>query len=306
MARKTGSFDLIVDYVRAELDGAGPSLEAWIDGLLKSTSGRQLLLCIAVDLQAAAVPAEIYEEAIKTLDTSNDPVLAFSGVLDSLESQGGRFCKSNFAAGVCKEEGEVTYARVLSMKAFIDYYAQSDLHTYTYDDVDTVREVYFDGEGSLEDSSGRSWRGSQSCVWVADIEELTNAMSGASSPGTVVNDLLGLGFGGGISASGEAEIVCVRYVNDIGTSFYQPTALDANWAGGDAGYFMTYFDRDSWGRTCRCTGGVGSRERVHPSIDSFQEIRSLLRTVYVGYSLKLNGKRSNVISEGVRRFQAGL
>ena len=253
---------LMADHVKGE---------QWVELLGQTQDGQRLGACAVIDFRYGSVTPDVFASILNYLDFSKeeaqrDACWAFNDAISNhpdTQRAGGVSpfsCSSCFTGG----DGEsVVYVRIMDLGTFIAHVLNSNdqpMSALSPDDRARAVRMYFTDEDEPWEEIDKMWTGSMGRVFVAPLDDLLNLLADAADPGNIVNDALGLGM------KGNLEFVAVKYPAGFCASYHQPTALDANWSGGN--WYISHRNVDSWGRTHRCSGqGAHARERVHLKAD---------------------------------------
>ena len=299
----------VKDVLLAELIGEmrNPSVgRTWLDALDEYEDGRRLGICMAIDVLSKAVEPKLLAEVLDAIDVSDaalqNPCLAFGQALMHM-AEGEARCNSRFVAEPLAEDD--AYLRVLTIGAFIDYYAGPTWESVTPDSSGQrrLKNMFFDPAlppvslGMIK----KTWAGANGVIWVTsykDYEKLT-AEQPPEEVGKVLVDMLGMGN------TGSGELIGVKYPARFEqVRFYQPTTLAAGWTT-QGGYYISYREHDRWGRTHSCTGRAGTfRERIHPKFEG--GLTSEFSLLVCGTVADLQEDRDRLLVNAFRRIQALL
>jgi len=214
-----------------------------------------------IDIEGGSVAAETIVPLLRSIVSSEDPVIAFGLAISGASNRSELTC----ASPPCSSDSTERYVRVMELSSFITYYAGVSRNlTLAVDDVARVRHEYFStppavGLGDIV----TVWSGYNAVVWVLSHDDFHEIVSFAGdNAATVLNDRLGLGYTMGTAEGNRPEIIAVEYPHDSGCEFMQPTTLDAQWV--SPNFYVSFASPEHWGKTHPCSGlGAGVRERIH-------------------------------------------
>jgi hypothetical protein len=279
--------------------------EEWLRALDDSDAGRHLAVCITIDVMSDALDMESLVKVLDTIDFSDtslqDPCGAFGKALISLARKDKLLCASLFGTDTLDDDD--SYLRVLSLVAFIEFYAAPTWQGLTIDEAGQRKfRNMFLTQGLPQPPLGMinvTWGGPNGIIWVMsykDYEKLTDGMpKNKISP--TINDALG------INHQVQNFLLGVRYPKGFdSTDCYQPTSLDASWIK-PGSFYISYPKHDNWGRTHSCTGSCSpARERVHMEFEG--GLTNGFQLIEIGEVTELQADRDRLLSDAFRRVQA--
>jgi len=202
-------------------------------------------------------------------------------------------------------DADVTYARVLELGDFIEYYVGRG-YTSSPTQVHRIKTMYFDRVGGVNLGEIEGWWQSRlPSVWVMQFDDLEDLLRGVRGDrrGTVVCDAMGLNIYEGLAPDGRPDLVAVIYPKPFSVGCRQPSTLDAWWI--DSGrFYVSYLKVDNWGRTHSVSGTCGSqRERVH---SLFKDLTRGFKTYYIGIATPPVEDRDALLDAAYQRFLRGM
>jgi hypothetical protein len=292
----------VIGKMRNPSDG-----EKWLQALDGSDSGRHLAVCIAIDVLSDAVDTKSFVEVLDTMNFSDaslqDACGAFGKALVGYAPKDKLLCASLF--GPKDVEDDDSYLRVLTLMAFIEFYAKPTWECLTIDEAGQrkFREMFF-APGLPAPPLGminKTWGGPSGIVWVTsykDYEKLTEGRP-KDKVSSVINDALG------INHQVRNCLLGVKYPKNFDcVGCYQPTSLDAGWVKPNS-FYISYRKYDNWGRTHSCSGSFGpARERVHKEFEG--GLTDEFQLIDMGEVTELQADRDRLLVDAFRRVQALL
>jgi hypothetical protein len=320
---KTFLLDEVIELMDEKNLGA-----AWLDALGRDDDGKILAICIAVDVSSGAIKARHFADILNEIVSpprkgllksiigslrnlvspkaiAFDPREGFGKYVNTPARQEDLICSCSFLPSPL--EPDEVYLRVLEIGDFIEYYVGPTFHlTRDPSDVERARRMFFDSEDGVDLAFvKRWWTGRHPNVWVMSNNDFKRIVNGLAKEdkASVINDALGLNLKKGSGIDGRPELVAVKYPKDFDLWCGQPTTLDATWIT-SGGYYLSFGNEDSWGRTQSCSGNhKPTRERVH---SKFKNLTPGFRTHYIGLSDEPAEQRSILIDEGYNRFRMAI
>ena len=282
--------------------------EKWLHALDDSDAGRHLAVCITIDVLSHALDTEKFVDVLDNMDVSDaalkDACGAFGKALIGHAQKHKLLCASLFGTKALDDD-EDSYLRILTLVAFIEFYAAPTWPGLTIDEVGQrkFKNMFFT-PGLPSPPLGminQTWGGPNGIVWVTsykDYERLSNNKPKEEISPTL-NDALG------INHPTQNYLLGVKYPKNFDTvSCHQPTALDAGWVK-PGSFYLSYRKYDNWGRTHSCSGLNGpARERVHWEFEG--GLTNEFRLLEIGEVAELQADRDKLLVDAFRRVQALL
>jgi hypothetical protein len=280
-----------------------PEASKWLEALVSHDEGKRLAACLAIDLRANALAANLVGSFLLLLDGEfSDGLAALRGFAAAItQDRDNLVCRSALKALPLQQDDN--YARVVEIKSFTEFYIAP---TYNFfpnaAGIQQVRRMI--RRGLRLGSVRRVWRGGMPNVWITSAAELARLgkQSDPDHPGTVVNNALGLGFQDGGAPDGRPELLVVHYPLDVVIEAFQPTSLDSPW---DSYHhlFVASGEKDGWGKTFSCTGEPPfCPERVHRALDTGLTDGFIVQ--YIGVSNVLTRDIVKLVEEALKRFES--
>lgn len=283
-----------------EVDNSKQDLcQNWIEALDSDLDAKRLGASIAIDLASGAVPAKQFAAIANNIDagiSAANPRLAFHFSIANLDvnEQNSLVAVSNFIGDVLPSDE--CYIRIISLLEFMRFY--TPYNSLSMSNINRIRKIYFrEWQGQSLDKVREYWTGGNGRVWITSSQDMELVIHSLNKDehANALNDAFGIG-----KDKGE-ELVYVSYPKGFEESVgcAQPTALDATWIDAE-GFFLSFGERDCWGRTWSCSGNLERRrERVH---SGFKNLTKFYTTRYIGKVTSILFDRSGILEEVYERF----